>query len=140
MLKLTKLTNYHAEIIHSWILNPYHQKHERLFESLRMARNSVPEIAEQITYQVILDEDQAFTTLYEKIRSFIFKKSYSPLTAIETSIFQASINFYKQNVEELKFELAVRLITQPVIDAYQDSQQDTLNLVDFVFKKIAKDS
>lgn len=140
MLKVTKLNNYHADIINSWVLNPYHHKHEQLFESLRVARNYAPEIAQQIAYQVILDEDRAFATLYEKIRAFIFKKSYEPLTVIETSIFQCSINLYKQNVEELKVELAVRLNTQPVIDAYQASQQEALTLVDFIFKKIAKNS
>lgn len=137
---MAQLTNYHADIINLRVLKPYHQQHERLFQNLRTAHEFAPEIAQQISYKIILDEDQSFSPLYEKIRSFIFKKTYEPLTVVETTIFQGAINFYKKTIEESKIELANRMIPQSVIDAYQASQQETIVLVDFVFKKIVKKS
>lgn len=132
------MNNSHATIIDLRILQPYHHHNERLFKNLRDAHDFSPQVAQQIAYDVLLNEDRAFDSLLKKIKSFVFKNDYEPLTIIEVSVFQGAIAFYNKGIEESKIDLAARMITQPVIDAYVESQQSTIDLADLIFKKIVK--
>jgi hypothetical protein len=132
------LNNSHAEIINLKVLRPYHSHNERLFNNLREAHDFAPKVAQQMAYEALLVEDRAFDGLFRKIRSFVLKTDYEPLTSIEYSIFDGAIKFYKKSIEESKVDLAARMVTQPVIEAYIESQQTTVELADKILNKILK--
>lgn len=132
------MNNSHAQRIHLKVLQPYHNHNERLFDNLRDAQDFAPKVAQQMAYQALLLEDKTFDGLFRKIRSFVFKTEYEPLTSIEYSVFEGAIAFYKKRIEESKVDLAARMVTQPVIDAYVESQKDTVELADKIFAFILK--
>lgn len=132
------MNNSHAERIEIKVLRPYHQHNERLFNNLREAHDFAPKIAQQMAYEALLIEDRAFDGLFKKIKAWVFNTDYEALTAMEVAVFQGAIAFYKKAIEESKIDLAARMVTQPVIDAYIESQQDTVKLVDKAFKQILK--
>jgi hypothetical protein len=132
------VNNSHAERINLKVLRPYHNHNERLFNNLREAHDFAPKVAQQMAYEALLVEDRAFDGLFRKIRSFVLKTEYEPLTSIEYSIFDGAINFYKKSIEESKVELVARMVTQPVIDAYVESQKETVQLAEKIISKILK--
>ena len=132
------MNNSHAERIYQKVLRPYHNHNERLFNNLREAHDFAPKIAQQMAYEALLIEDRAFGGLIKKIKAWVFNTDYEPLTAMEVALFQGAIAFYKKAIEESKIDLAARMITQPVINAYIESQQETIELVDKAFKHILK--
>lgn len=132
------MNNSHAERINLKVLRPYHNHNEKLFNNLREAHDFAPKVAQQMAYQALLVEERAFDVLFRKIRSFVLKTEYEPLTSIEYSIFDGAIKFYKKSIEESKVDLAERMVTKPVIDAYVESQKDTVQLVEKVIKDILK--
>lgn len=132
------MNNSHAERINLKVLRPYHNHNERLFNNLREAHDFAPKVAQQMAYEALLVEDRAFDGLFSKIKGFIFKTEYEPLTSLEYSIFDGAIKFYKKSIEESKLDLAARMVTQPVIDAYVESQQNTIQLADKILNKILK--
>lgn len=132
------MNNSHAERIYQKVLRPYHNHNERLFNNLREAHDFAPDVAQQMAYQVLLVEDKTFDGLFKKIKAWVFKTDYEPLISLEVSVFQGAIAFYKKSIEESKADLAARMVTQPVIDAYVASQQNTIQLVDKAFKQILK--
>lgn len=132
------MNNSHAQRIDLKVLQPYHKHNERLFNNLREAHDFSPKVAQQMAYQALLLEDRTFDSLYRKIRGFVFKTEYEPLTIMEYSVFEGAITFYKKSIEESKVDLAARMVTQPVIDAYVESQKDTVELADKIFALILK--
>lgn len=132
------MNNSHAERINLKVLRPYHNHNERLFNNLREAHDFAPKVAQQMAYEALLVEDRAFEGLFRKIKGFIFKTEYEPLTHLEYSIFDEAIKFYKKSIEDSKVDLAARMVTTPVIDAYVESQQNTIQLADKILNKIIK--
>jgi hypothetical protein len=132
------LNNSHAERINLKVLRPYHSHNERLFNNLREAHDFAPKVAQQMAYEALLVEDRAFDGLFLKIKGFIFKTEYEPLTSLEYSIFDGAIKFYKKSIEDSKVDLAARMVTQPVIDAYVESQKETVQLAEKIISKILK--
>lgn len=132
------MNNSHAECINLKVLRPYHNHNERLFNNLREAHDFAPKVAQQMAYEALLVEDRSFDGLFLKIKGFIFKTEYEPLTSLEYSIFDGAIKFYKKSIEESKVDLAARMVTQPVIDAYVESQKETVQLAEKIISKILK--
>jgi hypothetical protein len=132
------LNNSHAERINLKVLRPYHNHNERLFNNLREAHDFAPKVAQQMAYEALLVEDRSFDGLFLKIKGFIFKTEYEPLTSLEYSIFDGAIKFYKKSIEESKVDLSARMVTQPVIDAYVESQKETVQLAEKIISKILK--
>lgn len=91
-----------------------------------------------MAYEALLVEDRAFGGLLKKIKAWVFNTEYEPLTAMEVAVFQGAIAFYKKAIDESKIDLAARMVTQPVIDAYIESQQGIIKLVDKAFNQILK--
>lgn len=132
------MNNSHAERINLKVLRPYHNHNERLFNNLREAHDFAPKVAQQMAYEALLVEDRSFDGLFLKIKGFIFKTEYEPLTSLEYSIFDGAIKFYKKSIEESKVDLSARMVTQPVIDAYVESQKETVQLAEKIISKILK--
>lgn len=131
--------NYsHATIMNSKILEPYHHHNERLFNKLREAHDYAPQVAQQMAYQALMVDDGAFASLFKKITAFVLKNPYEPLTLIEYSVLDRAIDFYKKGVDEAKMELASRMVTSEVIEAYSESQKSTMTLANKILNSILK--
>lgn len=131
--------NYsHAVIINAKILEPYHHHNERLFNKLREAHDYAPQVAQHMAYQALLVDDGAFSSLFKKITAFVLKTPYEPLTLIEYSVLDRAFDFYKKGIEETKTDLASRMVTSDVIDAYVESQQSTVILANKVLNRMLK--
>lgn len=120
------------------ILEPYHHYNERLFNRLREAHDYAPQVARQMAYQALLVEDRAFSALFSKIECFILKKPYDPLSMLEYSVLEKAICFYTKGIEDAKIELASRMVTSDVIDAYVESQKSTVILANKILSRILK--
>lgn len=124
--------------MNSKILEPYHNHNERLFNKLREAHDYSPQVAQQMAYQALMVDDGAFASLFKKITAFVLKNPYEPLTLIEYSVLDRAIDFYKKGVDEAKMELASRMVTSEVIEAYSESQKSTMTLANKILNSILK--
>lgn len=133
-----KLSEYSVYLLTDLVLTPYFNHLYEISQIIDFVKDDTSVMSHDIATETMVSENRILKDVYSKIKAFSLNEPYLPLSAIEYSVLENIVVFYRKVISDHKYALSTRMFDSSIIDAYIKSQEPTIELSETLLKTMKK--